>query len=106
MTIDDVIKISEFLNAPTILFMGWMFWKMKNHFDEKLDQRFHHSHQILDKRFDKIDQRFDKIDQRFDKIENEILETRKGVNRLEGTVYGVQSFKLDEDYRHEKRRHR
>lgn len=84
MNIDDVIKISEFLNAPTILMVGYMFWQLKKHQDKK----------------------FDKIDVEFKTIHNELIEIRKGVNRLEGTVYGVQSFRLDEDHKHDKRRNR
>ena len=46
---------------------------------EQVDQRF----EQVDQRFEQVDQRFEQVDRRFDKLEQEQVETRKDIARLE-----------------------
>lgn len=55
-------------------------------------------------RFEKIDQRFEKIDQRLDKMENkfnnDLVEIRRSLNRLEGALLYREILKLERDDEH------
>lgn len=44
-----------------------------------------------ERRHSNIKQQFDKVDQRFDKIENDVVETKAGVSRIEGYIAGMSA---------------
>ena len=64
--------------ADLVSLLGETRAEMRQGFEE-ISQRF----EQVDQRFEQVDQRFEHVDRRFDKLEQEQVETRKDIARLE-----------------------